>query len=758
MNLIVICVDTFRADIIGQGKKLSFVKTPNLDNLATESVVFDRCFGEGEPTIPVRRCLFTGHRSFPWRFETPNEGLQPAGMGWHPIPHEHVTLAERLHDVGYCTGFIADTYHMFKPTMNFTRGFLSWRFIRGQENDGYRSGPISQIDHQAHVPDGEATPGRHPTIIQFLLNMLERQNEEDYLTAQVFRTASRWLEDNCRNSPFFLWIDSFSPHELWDVPRSYADAYFKDEGVKDYILPQVLNGRAPSEAEIERTKALYFGFVTYVDRWIGHLLETIDTLGLRDDTTVVFITDHGTEVWDKGRFSKGGDRLYPYNTQLNWFIRHPDGPRGKHVSAWTQNHDFVPTVLELLKVEHEPLDGHNVWNVATNDSTQPLRNHVITGWGPYVCVRDENYSVHLDVTNADRKVRIYDLKADADETSEVLGDVPQVVRQAINQVEALTGPLPTTFRQYEQRAGARSMRTFSRNLVGAISHQPPPKFSEDPSFALPKAVIWHRELVYGQGGNRDLKLDLFLPDDDVDLRPGIVFIHGGGWRGGSRNQFRRQAAYLASRGFVGACIEYRLSGEAMFPAAVEDVKCAVRWMRANAKNYRVDTDLIAAVGGSAGAHLAAILGTTDASIDLEGDGGYTEYSSKVNAVVAFNGVFDMIAMTDGKNAGEIVSSFLGGSPSEIPETYALASPITHIYATSAPCLLLHGTGNTTVPFQQSIDFKKKLESVSVHAELYQADEAEHGFFNCPPFFQPTLNRMEAFLVNWRYNLLKSSEA
>ena len=82
----------------------------------------------------------------------------------------------------------------------------------------------------------------------------------------------------------------------------------------------------------------------------------------------------------------------------------------------------------------------------------------------------------------------------------------------------------------------------------------------------------------------------------------------------------------------------------MFPAAVEDVKCAVRWMRANAKNYRVDTDLIAAVGGSAGAHLAAILGTTDASIDLEGDGGYTEYSSKVNAVVAFNGVFDMIAM------------------------------------------------------------------------------------------------------------------
>ena len=75
MNLVVICADTFRADIIGKNKKLSFVKTPYLDTLAQESVVFDKCFGEGEPTIPVRRCLFTGIRSFPWRFETPNEGL-----------------------------------------------------------------------------------------------------------------------------------------------------------------------------------------------------------------------------------------------------------------------------------------------------------------------------------------------------------------------------------------------------------------------------------------------------------------------------------------------------------------------------------------------------------------------------------------------------------------------------------------------------------------------------------------------------------
>ncbi|MCH8276947.1 MAG: sulfatase-like hydrolase/transferase [Bacteroidetes bacterium] len=173
MNVIVICCDTFRAYIVGDGKKLSFVRTPNLDDLAAESVVFDRCFAEGLPTIPVRRCVFTGKRSFPWRFGTENEGLQPAGAGWHPIPHELDTLAEILHDAGYATGLVSDLYHMFKPTMNFTRGFLSWRFVRGQENDGYRSGPLSRIDLAAHTPEDNPDPADYTTVAQYLLNMLD---------------------------------------------------------------------------------------------------------------------------------------------------------------------------------------------------------------------------------------------------------------------------------------------------------------------------------------------------------------------------------------------------------------------------------------------------------------------------------------------------------------------------------------------------------------------------------------------------------
>ncbi|MEW6356921.1 MAG: alpha/beta hydrolase [Planctomycetota bacterium] len=270
---------------------------------------------------------------------------------------------------------------------------------------------------------------------------------------------------------------------------------------------------------------------------------------------------------------------------------------------------------------------------------------------------------------------------------------------------------------------------------------------EDPQFILPDGVKIECDVVYGRGGGRDLKGDLYLPTRKGEGRPGIVFIHGGGWRGGTRLQFRRQAAHMATLGFVGLCIEYRYSAEARFPAAVEDVKCAVRWMRAHAGTYGIDVSKIASVGGSAGAHLAAMLGTTDDSVGLEGEGGYPDQSSKVNAMVPFNGVFDMAACAPkSPGAATAIVQFLGGQPDQIPDTYRLASPISHVDSTSAPTLLLHGSADEVVPFEQSVMFKKALEDAGVHVELYEASGAGHGFFNRPPFYEPTLKRIEQFLV------------
>jgi len=262
---------------------------------------------------------------------------------------------------------------------------------------------------------------------------------------------------------------------------------------------------------------------------------------------------------------------------------------------------------------------------------------------------------------------------------------------------------------------------------------------------LPPNVEMKRDVAYGKGGGRDLKLDLFVPKDGPTPRPGIVFIHGGGWKGGHRRQFHRQAAYLAGKGYVGACIEYRFSGEAKFPAALEDCKCAVRWMRANAKTYQIDSNRIAACGGSAGGHLAAMVGVTEASHGFEGKGGHEGMSSRVQLVVNFNGVSDLDELGRNRPLKNAIQKFLGPTHPENPKLYVLASPITHIDAKDPPSLLLHGTADETVPFKQSVAMMKKLNDVGVAAEMYEAMGAGHGFFNRPPHFEPTLKQMEAFL-------------
>ncbi len=269
---------------------------------------------------------------------------------------------------------------------------------------------------------------------------------------------------------------------------------------------------------------------------------------------------------------------------------------------------------------------------------------------------------------------------------------------------------------------------------------------------IPDNVEVLEDVVYGSGGGRDLRLVLFLPKDDRPIHPGVVFIHGGGWSGGSPLHFYRQATYLASKGYVGACVEYRLSGEAKFPAAIEDVKCAVRWMRANADKYRIDRNRIASAGGSAGGHLASMLGVMNKEDDLEGDGGHAEFSSKTNAVVAFNGAFDFTPLMDHMQRRSEQSGkpsppekFIGGSMKEFPEKFKQASPMTYVDATDAPHAFLHGTADVTVPIKQSVDMMEALQEVGVRAELYEAEGEGHGFFNAGPEYEKTLKRMEKFL-------------
>jgi acetyl esterase/lipase len=303
-----------------------------------------------------------------------------------------------------------------------------------------------------------------------------------------------------------------------------------------------------------------------------------------------------------------------------------------------------------------------------------------------------------------------------------------------------------------QRMPEKRIAMFNRTVIaplmlaGALSGQQAQR--ETPAFQLPDSVEMQADLVYATYGAREMHLDLFLPKRGTGPFPAVVYIHGGGWSGGNKGAFRRQAAYMATQGFVGACIEYRLSGEAKFPAAVNDAKAAVRWVRANAARYRINPDKIGAAGGSAGGHLVAMLGTTHKVREFDRGGGNESVSSRVQAVAAFNPAVDLVSM--GKLASTATShplyTFLGATYAERPDLYAKASPITYVDRDSAPHLFLHGTGDTTVPYQQSVDMMKKLKEAGVLAEIFSAEGAAHGFFNRPPWFEPTLKRMEEFFL------------
>ena len=471
MNLIVICLDTFRADLVGPGRKMSYVETPNLDRLASESVSFERAFGEGQPTLQMRRAFFTGRRSFPWRYNFDRRGHWHHAPGWHKIPPEQDTLAELLVERGFLTGLVADVYHMFKPTMNYTRGFCTYEFLRGQETDNWRGGTLAAIEEQVARHSRYPAESAYFPLLQYLWNQRDRRSEADYQCARVFRAASRWLDDNAANAPFFLWVDSFDPHEPWDPPTRYADRYYRYgpevEHPIDFIYP---NNRDATPEEQERTKALYCGEVTLVDEWAGVLLRKLDQLELWDDTIVVLTSDHGTQLNEQTRFGKGADELHPFNTQIPLYVRHPDGPRGCKVDAFVQSHDLLPTLLRLLDVPYANVDGQDAWTLVTGERRQ-LRDHVVCGWASFgsgpaggrASVRDDAWNYVTSVHEVDPAPELYHLPSDPDEVVNVHDANPEVVALQRRRLEAVVGqPLPAQLNEVCDPAPAAMARWLKR--------------------------------------------------------------------------------------------------------------------------------------------------------------------------------------------------------------------------------------------------------------------------------------------------------
>lgn len=229
--------------------------------------------------------------------------------------------------------------------------------------------------------------------------------------------------------------------------------------------------------------------------------------------------------------------------------------------------------------------------------------------------------------------------------------------------------------------------------------------------ALPDGVREETEIVYGMGGDTELKLDLYSPKDLDSPAPGIIFIHGGGWRSGKRQDYKLYTTEFAARGYVAATVTYRLREAGYFPNCVEDVKCAVRWMRANAESLKVDPNRIAVIGGSAGGHLSMMVGYSSDIAEFEGNGGHAGVSSAVAAVIDIYGPADF---THEQNRDHhLLTNFMQGSYEEFPDKYKKASPLTYVDPSDPPTLIIHGTVDTLVPVIQSDRLAEKFQELGM---------------------------------------------
>ncbi|MFC1735071.1 alpha/beta hydrolase fold domain-containing protein [Candidatus Hydrogenedentota bacterium] len=252
------------------------------------------------------------------------------------------------------------------------------------------------------------------------------------------------------------------------------------------------------------------------------------------------------------------------------------------------------------------------------------------------------------------------------------------------------------------------------------------------------------DVPYGKGSDRTLLLDVFRPENAEGPLPGLVCIHGGGWRNGSKEQPRPIVTGIAKRGFVCVSIMYRLSAEAVFPAAFEDSKCAVRWFRANAERLGVDPERIGAMGFSAGGTLTALLGVTNGIKEFEGTGGNEGVSSDVQAALNFFGPTDMLEMGLSGRADNAAGLWIGADPREDPGAFLRASPLSYVSKNSVPFLFWHGTEDALVPLEHSTLMKDALKKVGVHAEMFPIDGLGHGFMNRDDLRESAVGKVEDF--------------
>jgi arylsulfatase A-like enzyme len=451
VNAILIIIDTLRQDHVGAyGNK--WIKTPNLDQFARESVKFTRMYPESLPTLPARKAIYTGKRIFP--FNDDKKEITRTGKGdfiadalgapgWSSISDSQDTLAERFSRKKYVSALFSDVYHQFKPGYNFTRGFHQWKWIRGQEEDAYLSGPriSDEILYEFLTAKGDGiTAGTifaQHMMRRFLQNVRWWRSEADTFPAQVFRAAGEWLDMNYDfliKGKAFMTVESFDPHEPWNPPLHYIRFYEDDpdweEGCRKISHSLYGPARLLSEKELKNLRTKYAGEVSLVDTWFGYFIDYIKRIGIWDDSIIVVVSDHGHMLGEHGLIAKAANPLGREVADLVCMIRFPGGEgSGKTCDKFCYHYDIAPTISRACRISDTNMDGKDLLELVRNDKLT-YYDHVSIAWGGSVAVYDGDYWYNGYIWDIEGG-SLYDVKKDPKLTYNIIAEAPEKAKELL---------------------------------------------------------------------------------------------------------------------------------------------------------------------------------------------------------------------------------------------------------------------------------------------------------------------------------------
>jgi arylsulfatase A-like enzyme len=452
LNTLLIVTDSTRRDFVsaydGADERAD---TPNIDALAGEGLKFDRAVPEAMPTVAVRRALLTGTRAYPFRDWKVAPKL-PQFPGWSPIPAHKKLFTEYLDTAGVETAYVTDNPFLVGP--RFARFRRSLDISKSIFDQGeYRSWNIG-VDHSKDASVEEIENYLLPALTGTEAERRLKENVgfnkgrggDELSGARTLKAGMEALRQLRDRQPFFLGVDAFDPHEAWNVPTTFMLRFEDHEGVEP-ILPfktpySKVRDLDVTEEQVERVRELYAAELTYIDAWIGRLLNLLDDLRLADRTVVYYLSDHGLLLGEHGIMGKANSLLGSEIHAVPYIIRHPEGRRAGETSDWfASTHDVAPTLLSFQGITVPGrMDGEDL-SVMFDGADPPERPYWTTCYADHVAAGDGRWLLIAD--NQGERKRLYDTEEDPAEDDNVAAANPDVVERLWgNIVDDAGGTMP----------------------------------------------------------------------------------------------------------------------------------------------------------------------------------------------------------------------------------------------------------------------------------------------------------------------------